>query len=107
MIELLIDDRETRLAGWLQMGSMTPVHVLMFLPAILVGIIGGVLGATFTLLNVRIVKQRTQLINSVRRPAVKKFLRMLEPVIIMVRTLSSFVTRSLDVGEKQHDVRHC
>ena len=63
---------------------MTPVHVLMFLPAIVVGILGGILGATFSMLNVRIVKQRAKLVNFVKRPAAKKFLRMLEPVIIMV-----------------------
>jgi len=74
------------------MGSMTPVHVMVFLPAILIGIIGGVLGSTFTLLNMRIVKQRTQLINLVRRPATKKFLKMLEPVIIMVRAASTLIT---------------
>ena len=66
------------------MGVMTPVHVLMFLPAILVGIVGGVLGSTFTLLNMRIVRQRVQLVNFFRRPAAKKIVRMLEPVIIMV-----------------------
>ena len=66
------------------MGFMTPVHVVIFLPAILIGIVGGLLGATFTLLNMRIVKQRTVLINFIKRPAAKKFVRMLEPVIIMV-----------------------
>jgi len=66
------------------MGVMTPVHVVIFLPAILIGIVGGLLGATFTLLNMRIVKQRTVLINFIKRPAAKKFVRMLEPVIIMV-----------------------
>ena len=71
--------------GWLQMGSMLPVHVIMFLPAIVLGIIGGVLAATFTLLNIRIVKQRSYLISLVHRSATKKFLRMLEPVVIMVR----------------------
>ena len=87
----------------MQTGSMTPVHVLMFLPAILIGIIGGILGATFTLLNVRIVKQRAQLINFVHRPAAKKFLRMLEPAIIMVRALSPLITRISAVAEKPRD----
>ena len=71
-------------SGWLQMGSMTPVHVIMFPAAILVGIVGGILGAAFSLLNMRIVKKRARLINNVRRPAARKFLRMLEPVVIMV-----------------------
>jgi len=67
------------------MGDMaTPVHVIMFPVAILVGSVGGLLGAAFTALNINIVKRRARLINSVRRPAAKKFLRMLEPVIIMV-----------------------
>ena len=67
------------------MGVMTPVHVLMFLPAILIGIVGGVLGATFTALNIRIVKQRAKLVKYVRRSTAKRLLRMLEPVTIMVR----------------------
>jgi len=66
------------------MGIMIPVHVMMFLAAIPVGMIGGVLGAIFSTLNVMIVKKRAQVINSVHHPAAKKFLQMLEPVVIMV-----------------------
>jgi len=87
------------------MGGIIPVHVLMFLPAILMGIIGGVLGATFTLLNVRIVRQRAALINRVHGPAAKKFLKMLEPVIIMVRAISMLVTR-LSPSCRRHIARH-
>jgi len=83
------------------MGVMIPVHVLMFLPAILMGIIGGIMGATFTLLNMRIVKQRMQLINLVSRPAAKKFLRMLEPVIITVSALLALVNQSVNQSINQ------
>jgi len=74
------------------MGSMLPVHVIMFLPAIVVGILGGVLGATFTVLNMRIVKHRSYIISLVHRSTTKKFLRMLEPVVIMVRAVFEFIT---------------
>ena len=67
----------------------------MFLPAILVGIIGGVLGATFTLLNMRLVKQRSQLVNFFSRPAAKNVVRMLEPVIIMVSNRNKMHTATV------------
>ena len=81
----------------MQMGSMTPVHVLIFPAAILVGIGGGLLGVAFSVLNIWIVKKRTHLINSVRRPAAKKFLRMLEPVVIMVSVVNGLVIKT-DAG---------
>ena len=60
----------------------------------MVGVGGGILGAAFSVLNIRIVKLRTRIINAVRPSAAKKFLRMLEPVIIMV----SLHTHWLAVG---------
>ena len=69
------------------MGSMTPVHILMFPAAILVGIIGGFLGAIFTMINISIVKLRARLISAARSIHLKRFIRMIEPIIIMVSLL--------------------
>ena len=69
--------------------ELTPVHLTMFPAAILVGIIGGVLGAIFTVINLFIVKKRAQFFDWVRHPAAKKFLRMLEVVIIMVSLMAN------------------
>jgi chloride channel 7 len=64
-----------------------PDHVAVFLPAALVGVLGGVLGSIFTFANLKITKWRSRVV------APHAWLRVLEPVAIMLvfAALGSFV----------------
>lgn len=68
----------------LKVGDSISVNVLMFLPAACLGIIGGLLGAVFTISNLKISRLRRRLLSRIRKPIVSKFLRFVEPPIIMV-----------------------
>jgi len=67
-----------------QLGNTIPVNVIMFLPAALLGFIGGILGAVFTIANLKVSRIRRRLIARVKQPFVQNILRCLEPPLIMV-----------------------
>lgn len=71
----------------LQLGNAIPVNVIMFIPAMLLGLIGGLLGAVFTVVNLKMSRIRRRLLAKVRKPIAQKVLRFLEPPLIMVRQL--------------------
>jgi chloride channel 7 len=71
----------------LQLGNAIPVNVIMFLPAMLLGFMGGILGAIFTITNLKISRFRRRVLGRVKRPLVQKMLRFLEPPLIMVMML--------------------
>ena len=56
----------------------------MFAPALLLGIVGGVSGAMFTVLNLKISRLRWRLLSTIKTPLAQQFVRCLEPTIIMV-----------------------
>lgn len=56
----------------------------MFLPTVVIGIVGGILGALFTFLNLKFARMRKRLLATVQRLWVQKVARMVEPVIVMV-----------------------
>ncbi|EDV26598.1 uncharacterized protein TRIADDRAFT_54760 [Trichoplax adhaerens] len=60
-----------------------PVNILAFLPAIIIGIIGGFLGALFTFLNLKFARARLYVVNLFKSTWAKKLVRILEPTIIM------------------------
>ena len=57
----------------------------MFAPAVLIGIIGGVLGAIFTILNIKMARFRRRMFTRLRHAAVQKIVRFFEPLVIVVR----------------------
>ncbi|XP_064610554.1 chloride channel protein C-like [Liolophura sinensis] len=69
------------------------VNILMFLPTFVIGIVGGILGALFTFLNLKFARVRKRLLATVQRVWVQKLARMVEPVIVMVlvTTVSVFL----------------
>ena len=67
-----------------QVGNTIPVNLIMFAPAMLLGLIGGILGAIFTIMNLKMSRCRRKLFTKIRRPVVQKIVRFLEPPIIMV-----------------------
>ena len=68
----------------MQLGSAIPVNVIMFAPAMLLGFIGGLLGALFTVANIKMARFRRRLMAKIRRPSVEKIVRFIEPPVIMV-----------------------
>ncbi|XP_059164918.1 chloride channel protein C-like [Physella acuta] len=65
------------------------INILMFIPSVIIGIIGGLLGSLFTIINLKIHRLRKRFLASIPRPWVVKFLRLLEPAVIML-IMSSF-----------------
>ncbi|XP_065836634.1 chloride channel protein C-like [Oscarella lobularis] len=60
------------------------LHLLVFIPTIIIGVIGGILGSLFTFMNVKIARWRRSLLKKVESPCGKATLKMIEPVIIIV-----------------------
>ncbi|KAL5021105.1 hypothetical protein ScPMuIL_000260 [Solemya velum] len=60
------------------------VNIVMFIPTVVIGVIGGFLGAAFTILNLKIARARKRILAGISRLWVKNSIRVLEPVIIMV-----------------------
>jgi len=79
----------SHLSQWVQcgvqLGSAIPVNVIMFAPAVLIGIIGGVLGAIFTILNIKMARFRRRILTRLRHAVAQKILRFFEPLVIVVR----------------------
>ena len=67
-----------------QVGNAIPVNVIMFAPAMFLGIIGGLMGATFTILNLKIARLRRRLIHKLKKPSAQKVIRFLEPPVLIV-----------------------
>ncbi|KAK2191553.1 hypothetical protein NP493_51g02024 [Ridgeia piscesae] len=67
-----------------KVGNAIPVNVIMFAPALLLGIVGGVSGAMFTVLNLKISRLRWRLLSTIKTPLAQQFVRCLEPTIIMM-----------------------
>jgi len=67
-----------------QIGSVIPVNLIMFLPAVLLGVIGGLMGSMFTVGNLKIARLRRRLLAKIKSPLRQKIARISEPVLIMV-----------------------
>jgi len=67
-----------------QVARAIPVNFIMFLPAILLGVIGGVLGSMFTIVNVKIARLRRRLMAKIKGARRQQIIRIAEPVVIMV-----------------------
>ena len=65
------------------------VNVAIFIPAAMLGVIGGLLGAAFTNLHLRIIRMRIKLFKLIKRAWIQNIVKVVEPVIIMVRLVSS------------------
>ncbi|NXX55404.1 CLCB protein, partial [Scopus umbretta] len=70
---------EKRIIFW----NLLDMNILAFVPAILLGMLGGLLGALFVSLNIRINKLRMQFFNSIPKLTIRKTSRLLETVLIL------------------------
>ncbi|CAL1544815.1 unnamed protein product [Lymnaea stagnalis] len=65
------------------------INILMFIPSVIIGVIGGLLGSLFTILNLKIHRYRKRILASISRQWVVRLVRLLEPALIML-IMSSF-----------------
>ena len=65
------------------------MNLIMFGPALLIGVIGGVLGAIFTILNIKMTRFRRLIFARLRHAVAQKILRFFEPLVIVVSKTSA------------------
>ena len=70
-----------------QVNSDLPTHILTFIPTVVLGCIGGVLGSMFVFLNLKIARLRRKVLSKTNSDTMKKIIRFAEPCLIMVRDL--------------------
>ncbi|NXC40219.1 CLCB protein, partial [Penelope pileata] len=74
-------EAEKRILFWVK--NLLDMHILAFIPAILLGMLGGLLGALFISLNIKINKLRMQFFNSIPKSSLRKTSKLLETVLIL------------------------
>ncbi|NXC15895.1 CLCB protein, partial [Corythaeola cristata] len=72
-------EAEKRIIFW----NLLDVNVLAFVPTIVLGMLGGLLGALFVSLNMKINKLRMQFFNSIPKLFLRKTSKLLETVLIL------------------------
>ncbi|XP_031408810.1 ubiquitin-conjugating enzyme E2 variant 2 [Meleagris gallopavo] len=77
-------EAEKRILFWVK--NLLDVHVLAFIPAILLGMLGGLLGALFVSLNIKINKLRMQFFNSIPKSSLSKTSKLLETLLILLHS---------------------
>ncbi|NXG80372.1 CLCB protein, partial [Baryphthengus martii] len=78
-------EAERRIVFW----NLLDMNILAFIPTILLGMLGGLLGALFVSLNIKINKLRMQFFNSIPKLFLRKTSKMLETVLILVNLLQT------------------
>jgi len=59
-------------------------HIAVFVPTILIGVLGGALGGVFTIINLKIARARKRILSSIASSQLQRLCRVLEPLIILV-----------------------
>lgn len=67
------------------------MNIMVFIPSIILGIIGGLLGALFISMNMRVNKFRIKLFNLIKHPLIQKLSKLLEAILILVVTITATV----------------
>ncbi|PKU37487.1 chloride channel protein c-like [Limosa lapponica baueri] len=71
-------------SGSVLVKNLLDMNVLAFIPTILLGMLGGLLGALFVSLNIKINKLRMRFFNSIPKLSLRKTSKLLETVLILV-----------------------
>ncbi|XP_053101924.1 chloride channel protein C-like [Hemicordylus capensis] len=77
---------EKRILFWVK--NLLDMSVLAFVPAIFLGILGGLLGAFFVFLNIKINKLRMQFFSTIPKVSLRKTAKLLESVLVLVLTIT-------------------
>ncbi|GFR93927.1 chloride channel protein [Elysia marginata] len=66
------------------------INILMFIPSAILGVLGGLLGSAFTILNLKMTRFRKRRLASISSPGLVKVIRLVEPALVMARDDSKF-----------------
>ncbi|KAE8598725.1 hypothetical protein XENTR_v10016914 [Xenopus tropicalis] len=77
---------EQRIIFWVK--DLLNISVLAVIPTIILGIIGGLLGALFVFINVRINKLRMKIFTSVPHKFLRQLTKLLDTLLILVVTIT-------------------
>lgn len=67
----------------------------MFIPTVIIGVIGGVLGSLFAIINLKVARTRKRILAHLSKPWKQSLLRLLEPAVIMVSCIVAFIIHLL------------
>ncbi|XP_042712972.1 chloride channel protein C-like isoform X1 [Chrysemys picta bellii] len=77
---------EKRILFWVK--NLLDMSVLAFVPTIFLGILGGLFGALFVSLNIKINKLRERFFSSIQKTSLRKTSKLLESVLVLVCTIT-------------------
>ncbi|XP_067409978.1 chloride channel protein C-like [Emydura macquarii macquarii] len=77
---------EKRILFWVK--NLLDMSVLAFVPTIFLGILGGLFGALFVCLNIKINKVRERFFSSIQNTSLRKTSKLLESVLVLVCTVT-------------------
>lgn len=66
------------------------MSVLAFIPAIFLGVLGGLLGAFFVFLNIKINKLRLGFFSKIPKASIRKTAKLLEAILVLVSIFNDF-----------------
>ena len=68
----------------LQVMDSLDVNIIMFLPTVVLGVVGGLLGGMFVFINLKLARLRQAFISKASKKWKKKSLKIMEPCLIIV-----------------------
>ncbi|XP_030070085.1 chloride channel protein C isoform X2 [Microcaecilia unicolor] len=77
---------EKRILFWVK--NLLDMSVLAFIPTIIIGIMGGLLGALFVSLNIKINALRGRIFDAIERESIRKISKLLEALLVLVVTVT-------------------
>lgn len=78
------------------------MNVIAVLPAILLGIVGGILGSAFTQLNLLISRTRKRIMARIKGKHAKNLLRMTETLVVLLIVSSVHIFMPAFIGNDQY-----
>lgn len=73
-----------------QIDQGVDVNILMFIPTVIIGVIGGILGSLFVVINLKVARTRKRILARLKDKWKQTVFRLIEPVLIMVSFLLLF-----------------
>ena len=68
-----------------------PVHVALLTLSVVLGVLSGLMGAVFTVVNISVVgRARKAVLSSINSPAWQKLAKMVEVIILVVRLIPMY-----------------
>jgi len=91
---------------WLSVAQVVQhiqMHVATLVPALLIGVVGGLLAALFTRLNTFICQRRALLLAKIPSRLLQRLVRMLETIALVV-CIPVFLQASLGASPQKHTI---